>query len=327
MQTCRSTARRRAMIAVAAVIVVGCGNGDTQSAETSPRSTPDAAPTSASAPTTSNVPPVTTSPTSLVPAAVPVIPGLPGRAPIEPGPAAAELCGERGWPVVAAYDLADGSLAWSACSPEGGLFAMAAASEDTVWVSQFTSTGQEYVAFDAGSGKELRRSTPAEFESDVPAEADKSVETPPVIDGVQLTGGQQVPMIGVDATNGTALWTQPGHLVYDDVWAVGDGAVFAVENEYVPDKPTPPALVGYEVATGDVRWRHELDAYLWPFHVNGERLLVMWTNLQVLATDDGSLLWETHYPEPSSGFPRMMGGAVNSQSVFVSFTSEGSGGD
>ena len=53
----------------------------------------------------------------------------------------------------------------------------------------------------------------------------------------------------------------------------------------------------------------------------------MWNNLQVLATDDGSVLWETHYPEPSSGFPRMMGGAVNSQSVFVSFTSEGSGGD
>ncbi|HSB86620.1 MAG TPA: PQQ-binding-like beta-propeller repeat protein [Ilumatobacteraceae bacterium] len=270
---------------------------------------------------------MSTSPTSPVAATVPVVPGLPGRAPIEPGPAAAELCGERGWPVVAAYDLADGSLGWSACSPEGGLFVMAAASEDTVWVAHFTATDQEYLAFDAGSGKELRRSTPAEFESDVPAEADKSLETPPVIDGVQLTGGQQDPMTGTDAATGTTLWTQPGHLAYDDVWAVGDRAVFAVENDYVPDKPTPPALVGYEVATGEVRWRHELDAYLWPFHVSGERLLVMWNNLQVLATDDGSVLWETNYPEPRSGFPRMMGGAVNSQSVFVSFTSEPSGGD
>jgi hypothetical protein len=263
----------------------------------------------------------------LVAATVPVTPGFPGRPPIEPGPAAAELCGERGWPVVAAYDLVDGHLRWSACSPEGGLFVMAAASEDTVWVSRFTSTGQEYVAFDAGSGNELRRTTPAEFESDVPAEADKSVETPPVIDGVQLAGGQDDPMTGTDAATGTTLWTQPGHLAYDDAWAVGDGAVFAVENEYVPDKPAPPALVGYEVATGEVRWRHELTAYLWPFHVTGERLLVMWNNLQVLATDDGSVLWETHYPEPRSGFPRMMGGAVNSQTVFVSFTSEPSGGD
>ncbi len=281
MRTCRSTTRRRAMIAVVVLIVAGCGTGDQQSVATSPSSTP----------------------------------------------AAAALCGERGWPMVAAYNLADGSLRWSACSPEGGLFVMAAASEETVWVAHFTATDQEYLAFDAGSGKELRRSTAAEFESDVPAEADKSVEAPPVIDGVQLTGGQQDPMTGTDAATGATLWTQPGHLAYDDAWAVGDGAVFAVENDYAPDKPTPPALVGYEVASGKVRWRHELAAYLWPFHVTGERLLAMWNNLQVLATVDGSVLWETHYPEPRSGFPRMMGGAVNSQSVFVSFTSEPSGGD
>ncbi len=327
MWTCRSTTRRRAMVAVALVIVAGCGNGDTQSGATSASSTPDAAPTSASAPTSSSVSPVLALATVPVGATVPLVPGLPGGAPIEPGPAAVELCGERGWPVVAAYDLADGSLRWSACSPEGGLFVMAAASEDTVWVQHFTGTDQEYLAFDAGTGNELRRSTPAEFASDVPADADKGVETPPVIGGVQLAGGQQDPMTGTDAATGATKWTQPGHLAYDDVWAVGDGAVFAVENDVVPDKPTPPALVGYEVASGEVRWRHELAAYLWPFHVNGERLLVMWNNLQVLATDDGSMLWETHYAEPRSGFPRMMGGATNSKSVFVSFTSEPSGGD
>jgi outer membrane protein assembly factor BamB len=239
------------------------------------------------------------------------------------GPAAAELCGERGWPVVAAYDVADGSVRWSACDPEGGLFVMAAASEDTVWVAHDSPTGQEYLAFDASSGAELRRIPPAQFQSEVPTEADKSVETAPLLDGVQLTGGQQVPMTGTNAATGTTLWSQPGHLVYDDAWAVGDGAVFAVEN----DLPTPRALVGYDVATGEVRWRHELAADLWPFHVTGQRLLVMWNNLQVLATDDGSVQWETCYPQPQSGFPRMMGGAVNSQSVFVSFTSKPSGGD
>jgi hypothetical protein len=61
--------------------------------------------------------------------------------------------------------------------------------------------------------------------------------------------------------------------------------------------------------------------------VTGERLLVMWNNLEVAATDDGSVLWETNYPLTESGFPRMMGGLANSESVFVSFTSRWSGGD
>ena len=107
-------------------------------------------------------------------------------------------------------------------------------------------------------------------------------------------------------------------MVYDDAWAVGNGAVFAVEQ---------PALVAYEVATGDVRWRRDLAEYLWPWHATGEWLLVMWNNLQVAATDDGSVLWDTAYPETPTGFPRMMGRLANSDSVFVSFTSESSGGD
>ena len=127
--------------------------------------------------------------------------------------------------MVAAYDVDDGSLRWAACSADGGLFVMAAASEDTVWVQGSGATQPEYVAFDAGSGEELRRMTEPDFVSEVPADADKLMKTPPVIDGVQLTGGQQVPMTGIDAINGTTLWTQPGHLVYDDAWAVGRAAI------------------------------------------------------------------------------------------------------
>jgi outer membrane protein assembly factor BamB len=91
-------------------------------------------------------------------------------------------------------------------------------------------------------------------------------------------------------------------------------------------------MVAYEVATGDVRWRIEATmettdfVLLTPWHVTGERLLAMERNLQVLATDDGSLLWETNYPEPASGL-NMHGGLANSESVFVSFTSVGSPGD
>ncbi len=309
------TTRWLSMIALA-VVVAGCGNGDNQSVATSLNLTPAASTSTAAQTSTSNTPPGTTPLASPVATSI-MLPGVPppGGSPAEPGPAAAELCAEGGWPVVASYDLDDGSLRWAACSPGGGLFVMAAASEDTVWVQQIASTTQEYLTFDANSGEALRRSDDPGFASEIPAEADKPVRTPPVIDGMRLTGGQGDPLTGIDAANGTTLWTRPGHLVYDDAWAVGDGAVFAVENDFVPDNPTPPALVAYEVATGDVRWRHDLAAYLWPFHVNGERLLVMWNNLQVLATDDGSLLWATDYPEPSSGFPRMMGGAVNSQSV------------
>ena len=111
-------------------------------------------------------------------------------------------------------------------------------------------------------------------------------------------------------------------LVYDDVWAVGDGAVFAVERG-----DTGSVLAAYEVASGETRWQTALTAYLWPWHVIGERLLVMWTNLQMVATGDGKVLWETEYAEPPSGFPRMMGGVANTRSVFVSFTTVRSGGD
>ena len=245
----------------------------------------------------------------------------------EPGPVPAEMCPEGSWPVVAAYDLQTGGFGWAACTPGGGLFVMEAASEDTVWVQGAAGTQPEYLAFDAGSGEELWRGDESRFNSEVPADADRRVETPPVMNEIQLTGGQDDPIAGVGAGTGATVWTQPGHLVYDDVWAVGDGAVFAVENEYVPEDPKPPALAAYEVATGDVRWRRDLTANLWPFHATDQRLLVMWNNLQVVATDDGSVVWETDYPEPSSGFPRMMGGATNSRFVFVSFTSEGSGGD
>lgn len=243
----------------------------------------------------------------------------------EPGPVPAEMCPKEAWPVAAAYELETGNFQWATCTPEGGLFLPAAASEDTVWV---VGGQPEYRAFDAASGKELWRGDQTRFVSEVPADADRPVETPPVIDGVQLTGGQDDPMVGVDAATSETLWTQPGHLVYDDVWAVGDGAVFAMETLLGDGSPKPPALVGYEVATGDVRWRRETTfTGPGPWHVSGERLLAMWYSLQVLATDDGSVLWEIGYPEPSGGFPRLMGGLANSQSVFVTFTSEASGGD
>ena len=245
----------------------------------------------------------------------------------EAGPVPAEMCPDGASPISAAYDLESGDFRWASCPPAGGLFLMAGASEDTVWVEETKETGapSTYIALDADSGEELWRGDEARFLDAVPADADRPVETPPLVAGVQLDGGQQRPMTGTDAVDGEVFWTRPGHLVYDDVWAVSDDAVFALENDYDPEDPQPPALVAYEVESGEVRW--ERDGFGSPWHVTGERLLVMWNNLEVVATDDGSVLWETNYPLTESGFPRMMGGLANSESVFVSFTSRWSGGD
>jgi len=142
--------------------------------------------------------------------------------------------------VAAAYELETGNFQWAACTPEGGLFLPAAASEDTVWV---VGGQREYRAFDAASGKELWRGDETRFVSEVPADADRPVETPPVIDGVQLTGGQDDPMVGVDAATSETLWTQPGHLVYDDVWTDEGAAGRAKDASFAyryADLDTPP---------------------------------------------------------------------------------------
>ena len=51
----------------------------------------------------------------------------------------------------------------------------------------------------------------------------------------------------------------------------------------------------------------------------------MWTNVALIATDDGSTIWRTDYPEAQ--FPRMTGLASNDHSVFVAFSAVPSGGD
>jgi outer membrane protein assembly factor BamB len=239
---------------------------------------------------------------------------------VDPGPTPAEMCAD-GWPIAAAYDRETGGFQWASCTPEGGLFLMEAASDDTVWL-QKSGVESEHWELDAATGTVSARGEGVNSVSDVPDDADRPVDTPPEIDGVQLGGGQGVPTTGTDATTGELLWTQPGTLAYGDTWPVGDGAVFAREQNGASS-----ATVAYEVGTGAERWRTPEPGYLWPWHVEGDRLLVMWDNLRVLDTADGSVVWETAYPVPPNGFPRMMGGLANDESVFVSFTSEPSGGD
>lgn len=213
-----------------------------------------------------------------------------------PGPPPEEMCTAT-TPIVAAYDRSNGDLRWVSCSEAGGMFIVTAASDDTVWVEEPMGAT---LAFDAESGAEVGRSDGADPPPPIPNGADRQLTSAPTIDGVSLSGGQDDPLRGSNSATGTS-WERVGYIVYDDVWAAGDGAV---------------------------RWEtDETTSMGWPWHVEGQQLFVMWWNLEVRSTTDGSLVWATDYADPESGYPRMFGAVANADSVFVSFTSIASGGD
>jgi outer membrane protein assembly factor BamB len=166
------------------------------------------------------------------------------------------------------------------------------------------------VALDATTGEELWR-----LADDVGAGA-----IGPASDGVMAWGGQDDPTSGIDMATGELLWTMPGSPPYDDVWAVGDGAVFVVDQ-------TSTEMIAYELADGSVRWRRAWDPvrYSWPYDVAGDTLVAMWTNVDAISTEDGSTRWATD--EASDDFLRMTGTSANDATLFVAFSTIASGGD
>lgn len=243
------------------------------------------------------------------------------------GPEPAVMCPSGETPVVAAYGLDNGEFRWAACAPGAGLYAVRSASADTVMVQTWSNSNGSmvYLAFDAGTGAALWTGDEARFLAESASAIGVAIEAPGAVDGVRLSGGQDSPLVAVDAATGAELWTRNGRLVYDNVWAIGDGAVFAVE-----PRDTGPVLVGYELRSGDTRWEAAMDrhdGYMSPWFVSGQRLLVLWYNLQVRSTVDGTVLWKTTYAIPTAGFPRMIGGVTNADTVFVSFTGQTAGGD
>jgi hypothetical protein len=228
------------------------------------------------------------------------------------------MCGAEGLPAVAAYDLSTGVFRWVACSAADVRRGVVEASDDAVYL-EVSSNTQGLVAYDAADGTALPDGGPAESQPTLP---DRTGPSPsPVVDGVRIEGGQDDPTSAVDDATGDVLWTKPGSPAYDDVWAVGDGAV------YVINRQGTPRLVAYELTSGDVRWETELDPtdVSWPWHVDNDVLFAIWTNLVVISTDDGSTIWHTQYPVVD--FPRMTGVRANSDTVFVAFSSVASGGD
>jgi len=245
------------------------------------------------------------------------------------------MCEAGQAPVVAAYDADTGKHRWVACADEQGYAKVLAATGSRVFVALGGGPRRNLIdeqavvlGLDAKNGDEVWRGTEAKYKQQLPKDAEVLSSEPPVVGGVRLTGGQDDPLVAFDTKTGKQRWSEPdAHLVYDDVWAVGDGAVFAVDGGEFREGVRNTHVVGYEIATGKVRWERMVNGYLWPWHVQGDRLFVLWDNLEVVDTDDGRTVWKTGYKSPESGFPRMTGVVANDDLVFVSFTTVASGGD
>jgi hypothetical protein len=128
--------------------------------------------------------------------------------------------------------------------------------------------------------------------------------------------------VATDGATRAELWRNDDHLAYDDVWAVGDSAVFM--NHQTGSEWT---VVAYEVATGDVRWERSLGDEAYPWWVAGEQVFSSWVNVTSMSTADGSVIWTTDYPQTETGFPAPRGVLTNDTSAFVIFASAFGAGD
>jgi outer membrane protein assembly factor BamB len=244
---------------------------------------------------------------------------------IDQGPPPSSMCRPGEYPVLAAFDAENGDLAWVTCDTERSMYVATAASATDVWVE--VPYPPSMIRIDARTGEIVARGEAANFPGDVPDDADWRRTAPPGTPAVQVRGGQDDPLVGIDTDTGGTVWSAVGFPAYDDVWAGDDQAVYL--RSWDPTGAEPGSwIVAYLIETGEPRWRIDAPADLGePWHVADGRLYSMWSDLWVLDTDDGSVLWNTTYGEPSGGFPRMFGAVANDDLVFVSFTSIASGGD
>jgi outer membrane protein assembly factor BamB len=246
-----------------------------------------------------------------------------GDVPIAGGPAPSEMCIAPLVPVLASYDLVSGAHVWHVCGEPEPWYSLEATTDDTVYVgASFDLAAPIVIALDTATGVERWRGDLDRMNDELPDDTALPMTDPPTVDGVALTGGQDDPLAATDAATGKELWRNDDHLVYDDVWTVGDGAVFM--NHQTGSEST---VVAYELATGDVRWEQALGDEAYPWWVDGDRVFSSWTNVTAMRTDDGSVIWTSDYPRTETGFPAPRAVITNDTSVFVSFASGFGSGD
>jgi outer membrane protein assembly factor BamB len=127
-------------------------------------------------------------------------------------------------------------------------------------------------------------------------------------------------VIVVDATTGAQLWNQPGSESYGDLWAIGDGAVYVNVADDVQRN-----VVAYELESGDERWRRATDMSLPtdPQQVADDKVVLLWGDLAVLSTSDGTTQWTVSAPaDPETPMSSV---GHNATSIFVSFNGRPSG--
>jgi hypothetical protein len=241
------------------------------------------------------------------------------------GPKPSEMCPAGQFPILAAYALKDGEFRWVTCDASPDMHVATAASDTDVWIE--VPYPREMLRVDAATGRITARGEAANFPGDVPDDADWRRSAPPGTASVQVRGGQDDALVGIDTSTGAAVWRAVGFPPYDDVWAGDDEAVYVRSWDPTGAKPGS-SIVAYLIESGEPRWRIDAPPELGePWHVADGRLFSMWFDLNVIDTRDGSVSWHTSYGQPETGFPRMFGAVTNDDTVFVSFTSTASGGD
>lgn len=240
----------------------------------------------------------------------------------EPDPST--WCEDGMTPLVGAYDADDGEFQWASCTDDTSYHSIFSIADGVVYVAAWRNGAvSNMTALDVTTG-EVVADAPSPPGADAPAEPYTGGPGRVELDGVTIVGGQDDPVRAIFA-DGSEGWTRPGVWTYDDVWAIDDGAVFAVERE-------TSRLAAYEIDNGDVRWSVEGDPYadgLWPWYAADGRVYTAWSNLQVRSTSDGALVWRTGYPGGGmvTPGPHMSGVDTDGTNVFVTFTGGPTGGD
>jgi hypothetical protein len=236
----------------------------------------------------------------------------------------AAMCSSPETPMVVAYELDTGAYRWHQCG-SASFVTLAAATEAAVYVQAVDGSSSDVRVFDASTGEALDSVSVAELGAVLPDDAALPSDRPPATPGVRLSGGQDDPLIATDAETGDQLWSVRDVLAYDDVWAVGDGAVYMLHFGEPGGSGVAASVRAYDVATGDVRWETAWPQAAYPWWVADGKVYSIWTDLSVLSTATGEVLWATDYG--TNGFPGMRGVLANGDTVFVSFASGFGSGD